>query len=703
MTETAQSPVTMVDSTVLFEKALHSWSAIDLSSLQKELDSQALEIQDHQKESLLGRKELATQTKDFKKLSDEEKLENFNKLLKSYQNVIDSMNKKTKNVENLFFKVYRAIAEAPDPKPLLKSGMDNIAIVSEMSKLKAENISLEEKLLQYADYNKLKEAVAKTESQMQSINDAQLQAKENEWKSLLDEKESHWVKTQTEQDEQIEALRKQIQEHEINEKMLKLKLKKKAEALGEEFDEGDMTPSTSSNGDFKEATEAVDSSSINSLKKDLESAQNRVKSLQERNEELRREVSTSNSKVDIEVKKSKQENDRQIQNLESENSLIIAKLEHERKVTKQLKEEIKLKETQFESEISHLSHEITVLKEFKARANDYEEVKQELNLLKQIQFGDDGDLSDADELEGDSVAKIESAIVQRNKKLNSDLTDLRRKNEESVKRVAALDQRIKEYEEEMSTLRDSNARLENDLINFDHTKNGDDDRWETMSMISSVAGGSYSNKPSGKISPAASIAGGNSDNRSIITTNNSQESSTLLPIITQQRDRFRSRNKELEEENKKHFSKIVELKREINSLKNDNRELYEKIRFLQYHKTAQQIKDNGGDIENKYKSDYEQDLHPIEQFRIMETKRINSKITPWDRIFIQVTKTILSTQYTRWLFVAYCLSLHLLVMILTMSLLGGSGTVTHQTSSPLNAPAGWKNGVDTSKLDSKVL
>lgn len=179
---------TVLDSTALFEKALNSWSAIDLSSLQKELDSKALEIQNYQKESLLDRKDLATQTKDFKKLEDNEKINKFNQLLKSYQNVIDSMNKKNKNVETLFFKIYRSIAEAPDPKPLLKSSLENITTSLEVDKLKEDNKLLEEKLLKFADYDKLKEQIEKTEIQMKSINEAEIKAKENEWKSLLEEK-----------------------------------------------------------------------------------------------------------------------------------------------------------------------------------------------------------------------------------------------------------------------------------------------------------------------------------------------------------------------------------------------------------------------------------------------------------------------------------------------------------------------------------
>ena len=691
----------MVDSSVVLEKALHSWTIIDLSNLQKELDEKAIDIQDYQKESLVDRKELANQTKSFKKLEDEEKLEKFNTLLKSYQNVIDSMNKKTKNIENLFFKVYRSIAEAPDPKPLLKSSLDTLATVYELTKVKEENKILEEKLLKFADYDKLKEQIQTTETQMKTINDAELEAKDSEWKSLLEERESNWKKNEEELESVIESLRKDIQDREVNEKMLKLRLKKKSEALGEEYNEDAEEDNVVAKDEF--GTGNVNNSLVESLKKDLECSKERVQSLQSRNEELRKNASLLNSRIDIEVKKTKKENDKQISNLESENSMLVAKLSHERKTSTKLNEEIKAINDKFNKEITQLNTDIDNLKKIKNERSDYEEIKKELELLKQIQFGDKSDNSDTNnEFETDSVARIESAIVQRNKKLNNDLIQLRRVNEESSKKIEDFSAKIEQLEKEISVLKDTNVRLENDLINFEHTGNNNDDKWETMSMISSIAGtnNGKNNNHNRNVSPAASIAGGTDDNRSIIMGGGGNSSdSSLLPIITQQRDRFRNRNKELEEENKKHFSKIVELKREINSLKNDNRELYEKIRFLQYHQNAQNIQQNGGDIESRYKVDYEHDLHPIEQFRLMETKRINSKITPWDRIFIQVTKTVLSTPLTRWLFVAYCLSLHLLVMILTLSLMGGSAnsTTTYQTSSSL-ASSG-----NTQNIDSKLL
>lgn len=61
---------------------------------------------------------------------------------------------------------------------------------------------------------------------------------------------------------------------------------------------------------------------------------------------------------------------------------------------------------------------------------------------------------------------------------------------------------------------------------------------------------------------------------------NGSDESSILPIITKQRDRFREKNNELEEELRKLQNKVNDLKRQVNALKHDNEELYERGRYL---------------------------------------------------------------------------------------------------------------------------
>lgn len=69
---------------------------------------------------------------------------------------------------------------------------------------------------------------------------------------------------------------------------------------------------------------------------------------------------------------------------------------------------------------------------------------------------------------------------------------------------------------------------------------------------------------------------------------------------------------------------------------------------------------------NPYQKSYESKLHPIEQFRMREQERINSRLSPIERLFISLTRAVLATRTTRMLFFAYCLGLHVIVMFITI-------------------------------------
>lgn len=66
-------------------KLLIPYTEIDLGDLVHELDSTAADIVANQRESLVQRKDLAQKTKDFRKLDDEAKLQEYKGLLKGVE------------------------------------------------------------------------------------------------------------------------------------------------------------------------------------------------------------------------------------------------------------------------------------------------------------------------------------------------------------------------------------------------------------------------------------------------------------------------------------------------------------------------------------------------------------------------------------------------------------------------------------------
>ena len=94
----------------------------------------------------------------------------------------------------------------------------------------------------------------------------------------------------------------------------------------------------------------------------------------------------------------------------------------------------------------------------------------------------------------------------------------------------------------------------------------------------------------------------------------------LLPIITGQRDRFRSRNAQLEESMRQQNQVISELRTEVKRLQTDNVSMYEKVRYLQGYSQHQRTDSTYPtykpvEAEEAYRVTYEASIHPFEAFR----------------------------------------------------------------------------------------
>ena len=129
-------------------------------------------------------------------------------------------------------------------------------------------------------------------------------------------------------------------------------------------------------------------------------------------------------------------------------------------------------------------------------------------------------------------------------------------------------------------------------------------------------------------SPTSSIIGPRED---LFTKSGSPEIS-ILPIITQQRDRFRARNTELEADLRKHMTIISSLRGEIRTLQKDNVGLYEKVRYLQQYTKNAAANEEVNSLEEgigasgsarpgvgvgmeRYRTAYEESMTPFEAFR----------------------------------------------------------------------------------------
>ncbi|KAK6461759.1 CASP C terminal-domain-containing protein [Scheffersomyces coipomensis] len=645
-----------------FETALQVWTEIDLPSLQRKLDEQGLELKDDQKNSLSNRKELASKTKEFRKLSDDEKLDQFKSLLKLYQNEIDSLTNRKKTVENYFFGIYRLIAEAPDPKPLLEASLDSVMQSTEVDGLKREVDRLTEELTRKADYEQLKQRLLRNEQKAAELLTSKLNAKDDEYKSLIDEKESNWLEKENQYQSQLKTAQNQIEELRTSKEVTELQLDSQNKNRSSLHDSS-STPSLLAQLDI--------------VSRDAESSKKRIYQLEKRNEDLRREL--SKSKNDSAIQSLKEEFSKKSLELEGENALLVANLDQIRKkLHDSIKENNTIQET-FHKDSEKFNIEIKNLKSRLDKTFDYDEIKHELHLLRQIEFGQDddnendengnGDLTNTD---SDDTNNLDNILINRNKILTQELAQYRSQHEDIQKQISLLESQNTILQQELIKSQELNYKLEDDIAEVQDTVKFNDN----SSLISGV---SRVTRPGRN----GSIISGYSGSNTILGggLGGGEEPSSILPIITKQRDRFRDRNTELEEELKKQYNTSTSLRRELNILKKDNEELYERTRYLaSFNQTQQSIASRNTfsgkklyqpkpnvDLEsNPYHQTYESKLHPIEQFRIREQERINSKLSPLERLFISLTRAILATRTTRMLFFFYCLGLHCVVMFITI-------------------------------------
>lgn len=607
-----------------FDKALQLWTEIDLPLLQKRLDENGLAVKEDQKALLVSRKNLAAKTKDFKKLDDLEKLLEIKPLLKLYQNEIDKLTNQKKLVEGHFFEVYRVLSEAPDPKPLLQILLDLVIKSAEVDELNEQLQQVTTELNKRADYDQIKQRLLQLEQLQAETLSQRVKAKEDEYKSIIEEKESNWSDKERQLQKQLTDAQKQIEELRTNNEVSELQ--------------------ASNNLGSNDKASAAVLAELDFVHREAELLKKRCYELEKRNELLRSKLATA--ELDLKVLEMEAGFKKQILELEGENSLLVANLDQVRSKLDQVLAE---KTAQSSNEIKHvqqLTEELSKVKRKLEKVHDYEELKHELQLLRQLEFGVDDDEDTA----------VNSQLVTRNKQLTNQVVELRELLAQFQQQITTLQQQVEATSTELQRVKKLNVKLEEDLAGVDTLGSRFNDTGLMMLFAPLVA------------------------------TQESSAQPLILPIITKQRDRFRDRNAELEDEAKRLNTTIAELKRQVGHLKQDNEQLYERTQYMALfsNNKAKRLTPKANLHDNPYREQYELKMHPVEQFRIQEQERISLGLNPIERLFILLTRTILATRLTRMVFFFYCLGLHLVVMMVTIYLmlvsLGYVPDVSHRGS-----------------------
>jgi homeobox protein cut-like len=311
---------------------------------------------------------------------------------------------------------------------------------------------------------------------------------------------------------------------------------------------------------------------------------------------------------------------------------------------------------------------------------------------------DENDMPEANGVvKGDKKDSLEQLLLARNKKLNNEMAILRVSHRDLQQQLDSLKDAISNTNAELERSQNLNATLENDLEKVQQEASNN-----FPSSAMSVAGTYTSRYPSsnynansfpsrrGRTSPTSSIISGfdpQSASRNTMEAIRAGEpvggGSGIMPMIQAQRDRFKQKNTQLEEELSKQYNTVSSLRQEIASLQKDNLNLYEKSRYVSTYNrgapsssasafaeppqsTAISMSEDtpSGLSLDRYRSTYEANLSPFAAFRGRESTRAYKRMSLPERVVFSITRMVLANRMSRNLFAFYCFSLHVLIFIM---------------------------------------
>ncbi|CDO91816.1 unnamed protein product [Kluyveromyces dobzhanskii CBS 2104] len=625
-----------------YEHALSLWKEAGFSNIQSLLDDSISKIKDSESSSLESRKTLASETKKYKKLPDDEKLSQSLKLVKEYQKEIDALTTRSTSSEKVVIELYDKLIEQPDPTELIQSIVDELKKQdTNAGNIKVENEKLSAIVSKYADYDAVKKRLSDLEQSSAKTLSNRLIAKEKEISSKWEEKERNWNSREQELLKQLDTLKN-------TNNILEKKIGTQVDIQQQEDDDDTVVVKESNNAQRE------------LLAQELEAAQVRIMGLETRNEELNADVTRlkSDEQHDSEL----QEKETRLSQLESENAKLVTCLDQERKA---LKEQSQLLESQIQSyslETKTYKSELDILRRKLVNYADYEKIKQELNAMKKIEFGASDD-SDKENESGEG--SIENSLKIANQKLQNNLVKANTEKNKYLNETQKLKKSIESLETRINDLEALNSKLEADIEKVEDVTNQFADTQSMMSGATRQISNRHATNE--KLSPTSSIIGIPEERELDSFSGTFSASPSILPIVTKQRDRFRSRNTELETQLKKCNHEQSKLKSQVKDLKTDNSKLYEKVKLLSSYSSNPVANNAVADLESPFSQEYEESLHPLSGFKERELDRYERrKMPPLERLFLSFAKVILANKQTRMLFMLYCLGLHGLVMVMTI-------------------------------------
>jgi homeobox protein cut-like len=275
-----------------------------------------------------------------------------------------------------------------------------------------------------------------------------------------------------------------------------------------------------------------------------------------------------------------------------------------------------------------------------------ETMRRELRILKRLEYNADTDQNPEIAGNQDDVTDLESVLVSKLKKAESELVTERVSRDELEKECTKLQAQLKEMENTKKEQEKLLASLEADLARAIAARTPPQaspallvPQTENSDILQSVLEAS-AERPSSKVVAKEPVVSKKS-------TEQSEDDHSVATIVMAQRDRLRARCEALEAERDSFKRELQAQVSASDSLKADNTKLYEKVRYLQNFssKNNRGFKpDHDMDLE-ALEQRYEASVDPFRQFSRAERQRKLNEMPPMERTVFVVAKTVLGTSF----------------------------------------------------------
>lgn len=624
------------------------WKEFELEKEKSVLDEQGLRIAENQENSQKNRRKLAESTRDFKKASSDEKLGLFNSLLKGFQEEVDNLTKRAKFGENAFLNIYQKLYEAPDPYPALASISEQDLKLSELeSESRKMKVELEEFRTEAAHLKNQQATIRRLEERNRQLE----QQMEEKVKEIVEMKQRSLAE---ENQKTLEVLKEREQSLQDQ-----LRQAKESVATIQKLHELAQSQLFEVRAQSEEEW-ASKQSEVNFLMDEVERAQTRLHSLEREKGVLRSQLQSANEEIE----------DKKGDNSDS-TSILESSLSTKEKLISELNMELHNIETTLTNEREQHINEIKKLnillnekeaaleemkKELQAKPTEklVDDLRKKVKILQAVGYNsieaEDWEVATS----GEEMSKMESLLLDKNRKMEHELTQLKVKISEKVTSLETAEGKITELTGKVNEQQKLIQKLEDDILKGYSSKDRKGSLFDAWDL--SEAGGVELSE--------------NADQKHVSLD---QDQSSMLKVICNQRDRFRARLRETEEEVRQLKEKIGVLAADLEKTKADNVKLYGKIRYVQDYnlekvvsrgskKHAEDLESGfASDVESKYKKIYEDDINPFAAFSKKERDQRYKELGFRDRITLSSGRFLLGNKYARTFAFFYTIGLHILV------------------------------------------